>query len=390
MLLNSVGTRTALSDAPLIPVPSTYNAPGVRHTAQIRAANWAGYVATGQKFTGVTGTWRVPSAVCTTADSFAAQWVGIDGHPSETVEQIGTGIACHDGVASYEAWYEMYGDADVNGGASVTLPSGYKVTAGDTVTGTVTVAGDMWSLTLADTSRGWSFTKNVTFHAEQASAEWIVERPDVCTSAEESSCQASTLTASKPVTFTAASAQAGGAMQPAATFAPAAATMVDVDSDATLASPSSLASTSFVVTIAGPDGVVVPASSQAPSCSSAPFTDVSKTNAFCGAISWLKTSGITTGYAGGAFRPGASISRAAVAAFLYRLAHDGAQAPSCSSAPFTDVSKTNAFCGAISWLKTSGITTGYAGGAFHPGASISRAAVAAFLYRLVALAGQAN
>ena len=49
--------------------------------------------------------------------------------------------------------------------------------------------------------------------------------------------------------------------------------------------------------------------------------------------------------------------------------------------PFTDVSKGDAFCGDIQFLKDNGISTGYADGSFHPLDGSSRAATAAFLYR---------
>jgi beta-N-acetylhexosaminidase len=54
----------------------------------------------------------------------------------------------------------------------------------------------------------------------------------------------------------------------------------------------------------------------------------------------------------------------------------------CTSKPYPDVTTSNAFCGDIAWLKDQHITSGYTSGRFHPAASISRQAVAAFLYRL--------
>jgi len=121
----------------------------------------------------------------------------------------------------------------------------------------------------------------------------------------------------------------------------------------------------------------------APVCTVAPFTDVPVGSDFCGEISWLKAQNITSGFAGNTFRPGASIERQAMAAFLYRLEHRSAPvAPACTTAPFKDVPVSNPFCGEINWLVTAGVTTGFDGGFFKPVASVERQAMAAFLYRL--------
>jgi hypothetical protein len=49
-----------------------------------------------------------------------------------------------------------------------------------------------------------------------------------------------------------------------------------------------------------------------------PFTDVSPSHPFADAIAWLAEVGITEGFADGAFRPGQSITRQAVAAWVCR------------------------------------------------------------------------
>ncbi|RIJ71057.1 hypothetical protein D1871_15870 [Nakamurella silvestris] len=121
----------------------------------------------------------------------------------------------------------------------------------------------------------------------------------------------------------------------------------------------------------------------APACTVAPFADVPVGSDFCGEISWLKSKNITTGFEGNTFRPGASIERQAMAAFLYRLEHPAAPvAPACTTKPFNDVPVSNAFCGEITWLVAKGVTTGYDGGLFKPTVSVERQAMAAFLYRL--------
>jgi hypothetical protein len=115
--------------------------------------------------------------------------------------------------------------------------------------------------------------------------------------------------------------------------------------------------------------------------STAPFIDVPLGAPFEPDIAWLKDQKITGGFADGSFRPTTPVTREAVAAFLYRQAHNGMDAPAPSAAPFPDVPVTARFAGDIAWLKNQRVTTGYAEGGFHPTATISRAAAAAFLYR---------
>lgn len=116
-----------------------------------------------------------------------------------------------------------------------------------------------------------------------------------------------------------------------------------------------------------------------------PFRDVSVNSPFCADIAWLRSAGLSAGWADGTFHPGEAISREALAAFLYRLAHSGKDAGMCTGAsPFPDVSRTSAFCGAISWIAHTApqaITTGFADGAFHPMEETSRQVIAAYLHR---------
>ena len=113
------------------------------------------------------------------------------------------------------------------------------------------------------------------------------------------------------------------------------------------------------------------------------FPDVPADHPFAEEIGWLVADGIAQGYADGLFRPAAPISRQAMAAFLYRLVHDGADAPACTTTtPFPDVVAGNEFCGEIAWLEAEGLATGFADGTFRPTAPISRQAMAAFVHRL--------
>lgn len=111
-----------------------------------------------------------------------------------------------------------------------------------------------------------------------------------------------------------------------------------------------------------------------------PFADVATDSPFLDAISWLAAQGITTGYADGTFRPSGSVTRQAMAAYLYRLAGSPDWTTPVVS-PFTDVATDSSFYVEITWLAGQGITGGYADGGFHPTADVSRQAMSAFLFR---------
>lgn len=116
------------------------------------------------------------------------------------------------------------------------------------------------------------------------------------------------------------------------------------------------------------------------SSGSVTFSDVPSSSQFADEISWLASSGVTTGYPDGSFRPLGTVNRDAMAAFLYRFAGSPAFAPPAVS-PFTDVSTSNQFYKEIAWLADTGITTGCPDGGFHPLGTVNRDAMAAFLYR---------
>src|SRR5690606_35516477 len=92
--------------------------------------------------------------------------------------------------------------------------------------------------------------------------------------------------------------------------------------------------------------------------------------------------GIAEGYADGSFGPTVPVSRQAAAAFLHRAAGSPAFAPPAAPT-FADVPSTHAFFTEIEWLAAEGIAEGYADGTFRPTATVSRQATAAFLHRWV-------
>ncbi|WP_084130461.1 S-layer homology domain-containing protein [Demequina sp. NBRC 110055] len=126
--------------------------------------------------------------------------------------------------------------------------------------------------------------------------------------------------------------------------------------------------------------VAIPVSASSAGAATTGFRDVTDRHQFYREISWLTSKGITTGYADLSFRPEAKVSREAFAAFLYRLAgRPGVSLP--SSSPFRDVSRSDQFYREIVWLDQQRISYGWSDGTFRPDESISRSAMAAFLYR---------
>ncbi|GAB3527269.1 hypothetical protein GCM10027402_27380 [Arthrobacter monumenti] len=111
-----------------------------------------------------------------------------------------------------------------------------------------------------------------------------------------------------------------------------------------------------------------------------PFKDYPRGSKFYKEVTWLESTGITTGYDDDTFRPVEPINRDAMAAFLYRLADKPHYSPP-SQSPFTDVQPGDKFYKEITWLKSTKITTGWKDGTFRPRADIKRDAMAAFLQR---------
>ncbi|QIK63893.1 hypothetical protein G7068_12320 [Leucobacter viscericola] len=120
-----------------------------------------------------------------------------------------------------------------------------------------------------------------------------------------------------------------------------------------------------------------------------PFADVHPGDSFYKEITWMYKEGLSTGYreAHGkpTFRPGGTLTREAMAAFIYRLESPaGYQAPKVS--PLTDMKPGMNFYKEISWMYSEKLTTGNktpSGREYRPKEDLSREAMSAFLYRLV-------
>jgi hypothetical protein len=166
----------AVSASSLSFVPTAYigtmNCP-----TPVCSTNWSGYAVTGPSgsVSFVNGSWIVPKASCTSATTYSSFWVGIDGYSSSTVEQTGTDSDCSSGTAHYYAWYEFYPAASAQ-------ISGFAVSPGDIITASVTYnGGSSFTTSIKDVTKGETFsTSGSVSNAARSSAEWIVERPEVC------------------------------------------------------------------------------------------------------------------------------------------------------------------------------------------------------------------
>ncbi|QCU78193.1 hypothetical protein E7744_08405 [Citricoccus sp. SGAir0253] len=113
--------------------------------------------------------------------------------------------------------------------------------------------------------------------------------------------------------------------------------------------------------------------------STRPFSDVRQGDTFYEPISWARDRGIAKGYGNGTFGVGEDVTRAEFASFLYRAARPGYTVPRTRS--FPDVPTWSAHHAAISWMESEGLAGGYDDGTFRPDRDITRAEVAAILYR---------
>ena len=232
---NSVGTATTTAATLTVTTAPSLGA----------SENWSGYAATGSTFNAVAGSWTAPSVTCTgTKSAYSAEWVGIDGDTSSTVEQDGTEADCLSGTPSYDAWYELYGDSSENGGSEIELStSSYPVDPGDAITASVSETNSVWTFGLKDVSTehsNWTFTSaGITFSAAQSSAEWIIERPELCSR----TCSLTSLADFGTTTVSNASATTSGLTDaPIDSFSSEDIEMVNTADTYVLALPSSLGS----------------------------------------------------------------------------------------------------------------------------------------------------
>ncbi len=109
------------------------------------------------------------------------------------------------------------------------------------------------------------------------------------------------------------------------------------------------------------------------------FIDVGTNDFFYEPVNWMAAEQITTGTAPGIFSPRDPVTRAQAATFIWRFV--GEPAPDAPSG-FDDIPEATWYSDAVAWMKEQEITTGTSPTEFTPDGVVTRAQLAAFLYRL--------
>jgi hypothetical protein len=157
-----------------------------RYHNSIVTSIWSGYAVTGSgPYSSASGTWQVPSVSYDGApnppynEEAADNWVGIGGDGDATLIQLGTsGTVFTNGATSYGAWYELYPAGAV--GISNNVKPGDVITASLQCTAACSPSSvQTWLLTLTNTTANWTWTQSFQYQSTMASAEWILEAPDV-------------------------------------------------------------------------------------------------------------------------------------------------------------------------------------------------------------------
>ncbi|MDA0164069.1 G1 family endopeptidase [Solirubrobacter ginsenosidimutans] len=159
----------------MLAVPAAAKAQTVNAAEAATSSNWAGYVASGNTFSSVSGTWVVPRAKSDT-EGYEATWVGLGGadESAGALEQVGTESDDVNGHATYSAWYELVPKAPV------TLK--LSVHPGDRMTAKVAVNGTTVVVSISNATTGKSVTKTLHMTSpDTSSAEWVAEAPSVQT-----------------------------------------------------------------------------------------------------------------------------------------------------------------------------------------------------------------
>jgi len=156
------------------------------------SSNWSGYAlsttavsglpcvpASGTTYTGVSGTWTVPTVTASgRASTYSAAWAGVDGFANADLIQAGTEQDTSGGKARYAAWWEILP-------APETVIPSITVEPGDSVTVSIAkVSSTQWSITLTDHGKAGHpaqppFTTTQAYAGPGTSAEWVFEAPQV-------------------------------------------------------------------------------------------------------------------------------------------------------------------------------------------------------------------
>jgi Peptidase A4 family len=141
------------------------------HVVHHEDSGWSGYVVSGSpgEFTSISGSWTEPTVTCETTNDLFSPWLGLDGFGDSTVEQVGVETDCSSGQPQLAGWYELYPAAPVFWSNAVSQ--------GDQINASVVYTGKTYSLTLTDSTKGWSHTGTGSVAGQNSSAEAVLESP---------------------------------------------------------------------------------------------------------------------------------------------------------------------------------------------------------------------
>ena len=110
-----------------------------------------------------------------------------------------------------------------------------------------------------------------------------------------------------------------------------------------------------------------------------PFTDIVSTSWYYQSVRYVCGQGLFNGVSETQFSPSGSMTRAMLAAVLYRLA--GSPDTQANAASFADVPAGSWYEGPVSWAAGNGIVNGMGSGLYVPDSSITREQMAVMLHR---------
>ena len=171
----SVGALLAPVAVPVTPATATVTTAGpmIRASGQ-HSSNWSGFALAGS-YSRITGSWVVPrvNPAAPTVTTYASTWIGVDGLANANLIQTGTESDVINGAVHYDAWWEVLPAAER------VIPK-MTVSPGDHMTASLLrTSGKKWTISLTDTTTGAVFTLARAYRGAGASAEWIVERPQI-------------------------------------------------------------------------------------------------------------------------------------------------------------------------------------------------------------------
>ena len=114
------------------------------------------------------------------------------------------------------------------------------------------------------------------------------------------------------------------------------------------------------------------------------FADAAPTAWYHDGVHYCIEKGLMHGISADKFLPDGNVTRAQLAAILWRL--EGNPAP-VSTADFSDVADGAWYAGAVRWAADSGVVKGYADGRFRPNDAVTREQMATLLYRFAGYKG---